>query len=248
MDEIKKIWTDKYRINWYEADANNGLSLTSLCNYLQVSAFRHAQHLGFDYTRKDGFDGLWVLVRLLIKMDKYPEWEDEITVDTWHRGAEGMVAMRDYMIRDDKGEKLGAVSSYWFVLDPATRRAVVPEVSEEARSTIHTEKALEENPERILIKKDMPLISTLTASYTDLDKYNHVNNTRYIDWILNLFPPDMHKQYVISSFMIEFLSEVLYGEEIRIFASVDPLCSFVKGIRSGDDKPIFRAKLIWRKR
>ncbi len=248
MDEIKKIWADHFTVNWYEADAYNHASLVALCNYLQVSAFRHAQNLGFDYTRKDGFDALWVLVRILIKMDEYPEWEDTVTIKTWHRGTEGMVAMRDYEMLDKKGKRIGAVSSFWFLLDPVTRKAIVPEITDEAMSTVHPVKVMDENPERIPIRRDLPHIRTVTAGYTDLDMYKHVNNSRYIDWILNLFPADMHGQYIISSFMIEFLSEVLYQEEVKIFASIDPVCSLVKGVRNGDEKTIFRAKLEWKKR
>ncbi|HSN49867.1 MAG TPA: acyl-ACP thioesterase domain-containing protein [Bacteroidales bacterium] len=248
MDEIKKIGSDQYTVNWFETDAYNGASLVAISNFLQVSAFRHARSLGFDYTRKDGFDALWVLVRMLIRMDKYPKWEDKVTIKTWHRGTEGLMALRDYEILDDEGGRLGAVSSSWFLLDPVTRKAIVPELSDENQSTIHPEKVMEENPERILIRGDLPHIRTITAGYTDLDMYRHVNNSRYVDWILNSFPNEMHRQYVISGFLIEFLSEVLYQEEVKIFASIDPVCSLVKGVRNGDEKTIFRARIEWKKR
>jgi medium-chain acyl-[acyl-carrier-protein] hydrolase len=248
MTPPQPIWSDRYRINWYETDANNSASLVALCNFLQVSAFRHAHNLGFDYTRKDGFDRLWVLVRILVHMERYPSWNDEIEVKTWHRGADGLVAMRDFEILDAQGKRLGVVSSHWFLLDPETRKAVIPEIGPAADSSAWPVAVMDEQPGRILIPGDLPLIRSVTASYTDLDMYLHVNNTRYIDWVLNLFPEDMHKAYCISSFLIEFLSEVKYSEEIRLFASISTGESLVKGIRSGDGKTIFRAKVGWRKR
>ena len=247
MSTIQQIWTDRYRINWYEADANNCASLTTLCNFLQVTAFRHAHNLGFDYTRKDGFDRLWVLIRLLIHIDRYPAWNEEIDVKTWHRGTDGLVALRDYEILDMKGERIGAVSSHWFLLDPETRKAVVPDI-DSAVSSAWPVAVMEDQPGRILIPKDLPLIHTVTAGYTDLDMYLHVNNAKYIDWVLNLFPEDMHRQYTISSFLIEFLSEVKYSEEIRLFANISTEESLVKGIREGDGKTIFKAKVGWKKR
>ena len=248
MSAIMPVWSDHFTINWYEADANNCASLVTICNFLQVSAFRHAQHLGFDYTRKDGFDKLWVLVRILIHMDKYPAWRDEIEVKTWHRGAEGLVALRDFEILDAQGKRLGAVSSHWFLLEPETRRAVVPDLNDEAVSSAGPAAVMEEEPGRIYIPGDLPFIQKVKAGYTDLDMYMHVNNARYIDWVLNLFPEDMHRKYSISSFLIEFLSEVKYGEEILLFASINPEESFVKGIRSGDEKTIFKAKIAWKSR
>jgi len=248
MSPLQPIWTDRYRINWYEADANNCASLVAICNFLQVSAFRHARHLGFDYTRKDGFDRLWVLIRILIHMDKYPSWEDEIEVKTWHRGSEGLISMRDFEILDLKGKRLGAVSSHWFLLDPETRKPMVPEINDNAISSVWPVAVMDEQPGRILIPHDLPLIRSVTAGYTDLDMYLHVNNARYIDWVLNLFPEDMHRNFSISSFLIEFLSEVKYSEEIRLFASINPDESLVKGIRAGDEKTIFRAKVGWKAR
>jgi acyl-ACP thioesterase len=153
--------------------------------------------------------------------------------------------MRDFEILDALGNRLGAVSSHWFLLDPETRRAVVPEINDEARSSVWPVAVMDDQPGRILITGDLPLICSVTAGYTDLDMYLHVNNTRYIDWVLNLFPEDMHRNYSISSFLIEFLSEVKNGEEIRLFASINTDESLVKGIRAGDGKTIFKAKVGW---
>ena len=164
---MNPVWSDRYRINWYEADANNCASLVTLCNFLQVSAFRHAHHLGFDYTREGGFDRLWVLIRILIHMDEYPSWNEEIEIKTWHRGAEGLVAMRDFEILDAKGKRLGVVSSHWFLLDPETRRAVVPEITDTAISSVWPVAVMEDQPGRIHVPHDLPLIRTVTAGYTD---------------------------------------------------------------------------------
>jgi len=248
MTSHQNIWTDQYRINWHETDVNNSASLVTISNFLQVTAFRHARYLGFDYTRKDGFDRLWVLVRLLIKMDRYPAWEETVDVKTWHRGAEGLVALRDFEILDAEGKRLGAAASHWFLLDPATRKPVIPELNENANSSSHPVAVMEEQPGRIPIHTDLPLIRTVQVNYTDLDMYHHVNNSRYIDWILNCFPESMHREYMITSFLIEFLSEALYSEEIRLFASVQPDSSIVKGVRTGDDATIFRARVKWGKR
>lgn len=248
MTSTDPIWSDRYRVNWYETDANNCASLVAICNFLQVTAFRHAHSLGFDYANKTGFDGLWVLIRMLIHMDNYPAWNDEIEVKTWHRGAEGLIALRDYEIVDAGGKRLGAVSSNWFLLDPVTRKAMVPEIGEGVDKSAWPVAVMEENPGRIHVPRDLPLIHSVTANYTDLDMYMHVNNARYTDWVLNLFPEDMHRKYSICSFLIEFLSEVKYSEEIRLFANIDPQESLVKGIRAGDDRTIFKARVKWKPR
>jgi len=64
--------------------------------------------------------------------------------------------------------------------------------------------------------------------------------------VLNLFPEEMHRKFSISSFLIEFLSEVRYAEEIKLFASINTNESLVKGVRAGDGKTIFKAKVKWK--
>ena len=106
---------------------------------------------------------------------------------------------------------------HWFLLDPETRKPVIPEINDKAaKFSIWPVAVMEEQPGRILIRHDLPLIHSVIAGYTDLDMYMHVNNARYIDWVLNLFPEEMHRKFSISSFLIEFLSEVRYAEEIKL--------------------------------
>jgi acyl-ACP thioesterase len=111
MSNLKSIWTDEYRVSWFDADGNNRARLAAICRYLQESAWNHANHLGFGYRQASEIKQVWVIIRLLLKMEKYPFWDDIITVRTWPRGVEGVLAFRDFEILSAAGERLGAASS-----------------------------------------------------------------------------------------------------------------------------------------
>jgi medium-chain acyl-[acyl-carrier-protein] hydrolase len=83
------------------------------------------------------------------------------------------------------------------------------------------------------------------ARYNDIDIYQHVNNTRYLEWAMNLFSEEQLKERHLPMVLIEFLAESRLGDEINLFADTRANPTFVRGVRPEDDKTIFRAKFRW---
>jgi medium-chain acyl-[acyl-carrier-protein] hydrolase len=249
MSDHLSIWTDHYTVNWYDADPGNKATLTALCNYLQESAWRHANHLGFGYRTATKINQAWVIIRLLLKMDRYPSWQETITVRTWPRGVDGLFAIRDFEILDAEGNRLGGASSQWFIIDVETRKPQTTLLVQDILPLATHVPALDEQPEKIIIPEPLSFTHAIKAEYSDIDMYGHVNNTRYVEWTLNTFPEEIHKENLIRSFLIEFLAETHLGEEIEIFRNkdgADP--SYVKGVRLDDDKTLFRTRIRWEKK
>jgi acyl-ACP thioesterase len=260
MEEKQSIWTERYAVSWYDTDITKTANLAAICNYLQETAWHHADHLNFGLRKGNEFEYIWALVRLLVKIDKYPAWTDNISVKTWHRGTEGLFAMRDFEILDASQNRIGCATSQWFILDPVTKRPQQAVVDREIlRLTRHTP-VMEEQPEKIMIRGSLEFLSTEKARFAEIDMYGHVNNTRYVEWILNAIPPHIHKEKFISSFIIEYLHETKLGDVVDIFGQglitedpgkpvvQYPGSTLVKGIRREDDQVIFRARLIWKER
>jgi medium-chain acyl-[acyl-carrier-protein] hydrolase len=131
--------------------------------------------------------------------------------------------------------------------------------SEIMRLTRHTP-VMEEQPGKIIINGPLEFLSTEKARFAEIDMYGHVNNTRYVEWILNSINPDIHIDKFISSFTIEFLHETKLGDEVNIFSQglekydpgkpviQAPGHTLIKGVRREDDQVVFRAKLFWKQR
>src|SRR5215813_912680 len=78
-----EIWTEAFRVHSYEVDFEGRATLETLCHYFQEAAWNHAERLGVGYSHLQREQRLWVLSRLLIKIDGYPLWGDAISVRTW---------------------------------------------------------------------------------------------------------------------------------------------------------------------
>ena len=77
-----------FKVRSYECGAGGTATLPTICNYLQEAASLNAEELGFSKSNFDaaGAGVSWVLTRLVVKMTRYPRWEEEVTVVTFPLG------------------------------------------------------------------------------------------------------------------------------------------------------------------
>ncbi len=207
----------KFKVRSYECGANGTASLPVICNYLQEAASINAEELGFSKSNFDaqGYNMSWVLTRLVVKMSRYPNWDEEITVVTFPRGGRKIVAWRDFEVKDANGEIIGLATSEWMLIDLGTRK-ILPV------------------PEDVLLAADFGLVSVLgpgpftqrlrfpaegevikagqyKAQYSHIDLNGHVNNVHYVEWLLEPL-----KAAQPSCLEIVFRTETLAGDEVEV--------------------------------
>jgi medium-chain acyl-[acyl-carrier-protein] hydrolase len=249
MMDKKWIWTDEYLISSYEVDAKGKASLPTLSKFMQETAYNHANHLEFGYHQLKEKNLFWVLSRLLIKIDRYPKWGDKIQIRTWPSGVERLFAYRDFRVLDEKGTQLAAAGTVWLMLDAQKRR---PQRAEELKARIKllpNERALEQRPAKIPGLSNPVEGRFFPVRYSDLDLYNHVNNAKYIEWILDSFPAEMHREFTVTEFEINFLSEAKLGDEAAILTEKleDASPAFRHCIiRKADNRDICLARTRWK--
>jgi medium-chain acyl-[acyl-carrier-protein] hydrolase len=249
--EKKWMWTDEYYISSYEVDARGKASLPTLSKFMQESAYNHANHLEFGYHQLKEKNLFWVLSRLSIKIDRYPQWGDKIKLCTWSSGVERLLAFRDFRLLDEQGAVIAAAVTAWLILDAHKRR---PQRTDELKARVKLlpdQRALEERPVKI------PGLShpTMEGAFfpvrcSDLDLYNHVNNAKYIEWILDSFPGEMHREFAVAEFEINFLAEARIGDEAAIHTEKlkDAPLAFAHCIkRKADNRDICLARTAWKK-
>ncbi|MFM6927937.1 MAG: acyl-[acyl-carrier-protein] thioesterase, partial [Bdellovibrio sp.] len=89
---------------------------------------------------------------------------------------------------------------------------------------------------------------------SDLDINQHVNNCKYAQWILDSIPYDLHKSLKLNSYSVNFLAETYLGDKVEVDRSVQTAndsgafgASVYRGIRAGDEKVLFTARIEWEK-
>jgi len=246
----KKSWEDEYSISFYEVDTKNEVFLPVLWTFMQETAWHHANHLKVGYSDLLEQNCFWVLSRLSIQMEEYPRWEDRIRVKTWLTGAGRLFALRQFSIADFKGKVIGTAKSAWLVLDLKNRRP--QRIGPLFKHIEHLFDGLPpaEEPPKIPGPVHPKMEKSYTVRYSDIDMHHHVNNIKYIEWILDSYAFEMNQTYQIHTFEINFLGESSCGDAITIHSETlqeSPPTFLHNVIRKDDGRELCRARTGWKR-
>jgi acyl-ACP thioesterase len=246
-EEIPLLLRDRYTVASWDTDPRGCLAPSALGRYLQESAVRHAERLGFgmEALRQEGLT--WVVGALLVRFTRYPRFHDEVVLETWPRGAQGRRALRDFRLLDAEGNELAAVSGTYSIIDLETRHPVTLERFH--GRTWREVPALDRSPHRL-----PPLVGTAEATeiplrWSDLDLLGHVTNTRYLDLALECYRAPFLREHELAELELNFLAEGGYPDVVASrrgpFAGPAPAVDHALTARSSG-RDLCRARLTWR--
>ncbi|WP_194768309.1 acyl-[acyl-carrier-protein] thioesterase [Tamlana sp. I1] len=213
------VFEQDYNIRSININANKKLGLYGLLGLLEDTTSEHAHKLDFGYESmiKQGF--IWVLIRQKLKMKVWPLWHDTITIKTWTLPINGFNATREFEIFLN-GEKIGACSTTWIILDSKSRRPRKITDLDHSFSP-RTDYTLDFSCSKIITPEDLQIVQTIKVKNSDLDMNNHVNNTKYSQWALDLIPFEYHSKHQLNEYEINFLNESLLGDNIALYSHID---------------------------
>ncbi|HTL55171.1 MAG TPA: acyl-ACP thioesterase domain-containing protein [Candidatus Limnocylindrales bacterium] len=238
------VWREELRLHSYDVDFTQMVSIETICRLFLEAAWNHAEALGVGFAHLAERQRLWVLVRLLIKMEGYPRWGETVRLITWPRAARSVFALREFELTDSSGKQLGGGSSAWVVLDANTKK---PQRIQKLLSGIRT------GPEQLAVGAEPSKIEsfggstvlTTRAHYSDVDLNGHVNSGRYIGWLLDSYSFDFHKTHQAQSVEINYLGETRGGETLSIGAAEQAPGTWQHAIVKSDGTEVCRARMVW---
>jgi medium-chain acyl-[acyl-carrier-protein] hydrolase len=245
---MDKIYTKKFQIQTYEVDHRAKALTLSLLNYLQDTAGNHAALLGFSVLDLLKKRMTWILSRYHVRIFRYPGLDERIVVSTWPSGKQGIFALRDFEIADERGEMLAAATSSWILWhvnakQPARLEENLPD------SVTHDKRALPDDFPTLPPCPTADRELAFRVAMQDIDFNNHVNHAVYIQWALETVPEELLRTFRPTDIEVAFKGEAFYGEEIvsrvkRI--GDDPGPVFLHGIFNGPkEAELTRLRTVW---
>jgi acyl-ACP thioesterase len=244
---MKKFIQD-YTIGSYHTNQYAKASVTSLFNMMLEAAWKHAQVMDWGYDNLKLNNMFWVLSRVYFEFERYPDWQEEITLNTWSAGTDGMYAYREFIIERAQKEVLLKASSAWLILDVETKRIV------RLREFMDTFPRLNEsqpcrNPKRIKPPKASEGLSYRPVLFSDLDVNKHFNSVKYLERILDCLGIDFLNQYELASLEINYLKEGMAGDQLGVDTQkLDDLHYKSTIFRESDGLPLCCMDTHWRAR
>ncbi len=220
MERFKKT----FDINYFILDKNQEATPLGIINMLQDTAIYHSEAvgLGLEKLKADGI--VWILNRWSVEIDKPLKWNTRVSVETWPSGFNRFYATREFIIRDMEGNILLRASSRWILLNIEKKRPVrVPvefydlygmELGDRAVLTEFDDLRRPQGAagEEVNETGDGNISSQIfKIRRSDLDTNLHVNNARYVEWMIETIPDEIYDNYTLKSLEVSYIKEAQSG-------------------------------------
>lgn len=231
--------TDAFHVHWYDTDCFGRLTFPGFARFLEESAWLHANELGFGLNDTQEAGVVWVIVRLEIEICRIPRWGDTVQVKTWPRGVDRLFAYREFEVCDPAGEVLARATSTWIVLDRQERKAVKPAIVSAILPYVDKRMVMNRNARRISTSGDKQLVASRRVVFSDLDTNGHVNNCKYLEWVVDLMEYELLKDLHKCAICLNFVSELWYQDEVDIYRSGSFGDLVFEGVAKSTGKSVF---------
>lgn len=189
MDFTEKAYDLEFAVRYGEIGENGVTTLAALGNWLQEAAGLSADTLGFGESDLLRYGVTWILTRLVLRIDRLPRAGERLRVHTWPSTADKL-AHRGYEIFDAEGRLIVSGGSAWTVMDLGDRSMTA--IPEGISSLFPSQpRPCDSFVGRVIprLKGDSATSCLLRVRRDDLDINGHVNNTRYLSWLMETLPP-----------------------------------------------------------
>jgi len=218
-------FSKEYEIYYFQINQQGEASPVTILDFLEDVAIAHSKAVGMGIDYLTSLRTCWVLNRWELEMESYPSLGEKIKVDTYAIDFQRFYGKRNFIIWDSQGKIIGKARSLWIYLNIDKRRPV--RIPDHFASQYGVAELLEENKELLdqtfLGKdsfEDLPELTVTDSELlfhvrrSDIDTNGHVNNTRYVEWMLEGIGEDILKEYKLRKLEVVYKKETKYGTDI----------------------------------
>ena len=146
-----------------------------------------------------------------------PSLDEEVLFTTHPGETKSFIFPRYFEVYDKKGKLIIAVSSSWVLIDKNTRKVVL---KPESMVKIKGEKDKNdlELPAKV-VGDATNLVEEKSVKYTEIDLNGHLNNTSYIEYILNTHDEAFYKSHRIKRININYDKEIRSGDKVSLYTN-----------------------------
>ena len=169
------------RVRYSETDENENATILSVVNYLQDCSTFHSTAVGLtvDYLRE--MHRAWLLSYWDIYIDRMPKLCERITIGTCPHAFRGVLAHRNFWIKDASAAYILRADSLWFCYD--TERMRPAKITDDMLAPVgemEDKLQLPASERKINEPEALTDAAPLVVQPHHIDSNHHVNNAQYI--------------------------------------------------------------------
>lgn len=239
------------RLNDIAADAK--MRSWVVFDYLQDAAGRHADELGLGLKQLKESDLSWVLSRIRLKMEDFPEYGDVLKITTYPSGFDRLFAYRQFVLTSAlTGKFFGVAGSAWLTLNPGNFRPVspakhltgLPQWEFEGETYFQGDSLARITPPGDLTDNTMTDERISTAM---IDYNRHLNNAFYAMFTEDFLGCRTSSLVRMSELQINFNASTTFGDHLLCRGMLESSggAFYVEGTQQSSGKNAFQAQGIW---
>ncbi len=232
-----------FKVLPFEVDFRGKLTLPHLTNYILNVAGYHAEECGFGILKVNESNHSWVLSRLVIEMQKYPEHSDKIEIQTWVEGVMRTFTLRNFVFFTKEGEVLGYARTVWAMIDQTTRKPLNLTQTKIPGLACKKECPIEKSGKIPFLEGEPK--EKFTIKYSDIDINQHFNSSKYVEHVMDAFTLHKFKKRDVKRFEIEFMAEGKFGEAVFLYKKENPDNEFFIELKNERGNTLSKSKIIF---
>ncbi len=246
MSEAVPLYSMQRYITDSDVDFARRQRPSSMFGMFQDIAALHAENLGasVEWLYKE-LNVAWILMRVRIEIDQYPQLAQHLTVETWPQDPRALYE-RDYMIRDLDGTPLVRAGSTWVIMNLETREIKRDKFIDYFGLEMKKERALGKGVGRLKPLADAEIVYEKEIKFSDVDYNKHANNAKYADYVMDAFSYEEHQKNELKAIEIHYINELGPGGILQIRRKeLENKTVYIDGIRREDGVSVFNALTEW---
>lgn len=248
---LENYFERQFELRYSEMDRFGIASPTTMLKLIEETAADHCLDIGMSLYDLEKMNIGWVLLSGIVQMDRYPAYKEKIIIRTWLSSYSLIKGFRENIIFDEQRNIIGRAKGIWVFFDIKRRRPVPILESIKNKWSYCDELSLEQNiVHKIEAIDKAAFITEYLVRRFDTDMNQHVNNIRYLQWVIESVPEEIADNYYLHTIDGRFIGEAQYGDTIvSLTDEGSDADSFVHAIKiHGNNKVCATAKTWWKKK
>lgn len=248
---MENYFDREFNLRYFEMDRFGVATPTTILTLLEETAADHCYSINHSLYQLAEKNIGWVLISGFMQMERYPNYKEKITVRTWLSKYSTIKGFRENIIYDEQNNIIGRAKGLWIFFDIERRRPIqIFEDIKEKWSFDKEESLNYDISKKIKAVENPDYKLNFKVNRYDTDMIKHVNNIRYLQWVIESIPDEIIDNYYLHSIDGRFISEAQFGDVVISLTKEDNSIntSFLHTIKIQDSNKICAtAKTTWKK-
>ena len=205
----------QFELRYFEMNKLGLATPTIILGLLEETAADHCyviNHSLFDLVQKNVG---WVLVSGTFQMERYPNYKEKITIRTWLSKYSSITGYRENIIFDENQQIIGRAKGLWVFFDIEKRKPIPIFNDIKEKWSYFNKEAIASNIKKKIAPIEFPdYTEQFKVHRYDTDTNKHVNNIRYLQWVIESIPEEIVDTHFLHEIDGRFIAEAQYGDTV----------------------------------